>query len=103
MGQTADQLREEIAAKRDDAAAKIDQIEARVQDLPNLAKETVRGTVDASIQQAKDTVDQSLTQAREVVVDKVGTMKQQADLTTKIDERPLAALGIAFAGGYLLG
>lgn len=103
MGQTSDQLRQEIAAKRDDAAAKIDQIEARVQELPNLAKETVRGTVDASIQQAKDTVDQSLTQAREAVVDKVGTMKQQADLTTKIDERPLAALGIAFAGGYLLG
>ncbi len=103
MGQTADQLRQEIASKRDDAAAKIDQIEARVQDFPNLAKETVRGSVDASIQQAKDTVDQSLTQAREVVVDKVGTMKQQADLTTKIGERPLAALGIAFAGGYLLG
>jgi ElaB/YqjD/DUF883 family membrane-anchored ribosome-binding protein len=103
MGQTADQLRQEIAAKRDDAAAKIDQIESRVQDLPNLARETVRGTVDASIQQARDTVDEQLSHAREAVVGKVDQMKQQTSMTTVIDERPLAALGVALAGGFLLG
>lgn len=92
MGQTADQIRQAIAGKRDDAAAKIDEIEARVQDLPNLAKETVRGTVDASLQQARASVEET-----------VGQMKQQMDLRAQIEQRPLAALGIAFAGGYLLG
>lgn len=102
MGQTADQLRQEIAGKRDDAAAKIDQIEAKVQDLPSLAKETVRGTVDQQINQVRESVDAQLNQARETVVQKVGEMKQQTDFRGQIDQRPLAALGVAFAGGYLL-
>ena len=92
MGQTADQLRQEIEHKREDAAAKIDRIEAKVQDLPNLAKDTVMSTVD-----------QSLNQARTTVEEKVGQMKEQADVRGQIDQRPLAALGVAFAGGYLLG
>ncbi len=103
MGQTADQLRQEIEHKRVDAAAKIDQIEAKVQDLPNLAKDTVRGTVDQSINQVKASVDQSLNEARTTVEEKVGQMKQQADVRGQIDQRPLVALGVAFGGGYLLG
>lgn len=92
MGKTSDQLREEIAAKRDDAAGKIDLIEAKVQDLPSLAKDSV-----------KETVDQQLAQARGIVQDKVGQVKQQIDVPTQVSERPLAALGVAFAGGYLIG
>jgi ElaB/YqjD/DUF883 family membrane-anchored ribosome-binding protein len=84
---------------RDDAAAKIHRIEEKVQDLPNIA----RDTVDATVQQAKDTVDESLHQARAAVGETVSQMKSQMDLPTKIEERPLAAIGIAFAGGYLLG
>lgn len=91
MGQTADQLRQEIANKRDDAAAKIDRIEAKVQDLPNVAKDTV-----------KETVDQSLNQARASVEEKVGQVKQQVNVQGQIEERPLAVLGAAFAGGFLL-
>jgi hypothetical protein len=45
MGQTADQLRQEIEQKREDAASKIDQIESRVQELPQMAKDTVTETV----------------------------------------------------------
>ena len=103
MGQTADQLRQEIEHKREDAAAKIDQIEAKVQDIPNLARDTVRGQVDQSITQVRDSVDQSLNQARMTVTEKVGQMKEQTDVRGQIGQRPLAALGIAFAGGYLLG
>jgi ElaB/YqjD/DUF883 family membrane-anchored ribosome-binding protein len=92
MGKTSDQLREEIAAKREDAADKIDQIEAKVQELPNLAKESVMETVDTSI-----------AQAREKVTDTVTQVKQQIDVPGQVVERPLAAVGVAFAGGYLLG
>ncbi|MDP9363699.1 MAG: hypothetical protein M3Q10_05645, partial [Chloroflexota bacterium] len=91
MGQTADQLRQEIEQKRGDAASKIDQIESRVQDtvgtvqeLPQMAKETVSDTVD----QVKTSVQNSV---------------QNIDLSGQIQQRPLAALGAALAGGFLLG
>jgi len=103
MGQTADQLRQEIEHKRDDAAAKIGQIEARVQDIPNLARATVKGSVDQSIGQVRESVDQSLSQARVAVEAKVEKLKEQTDIQGQVGQRPLAALGVAFAGGYLLG
>ncbi|HEX5500044.1 MAG TPA: hypothetical protein VFX03_12490, partial [Thermomicrobiales bacterium] len=88
MGQTADQLREEIAAKREDAAAKIDRIEAKVQQIPQIARETV---------------DASMLQARASVGEQVNQMAQKFDLRQQVQERPLLALGAAMAGGWLLG
>ncbi|HEU5433155.1 MAG TPA: hypothetical protein VFU81_15925 [Thermomicrobiales bacterium] len=88
MGQTADQLREEIAAKREDAAAKIDRIEAKVQQIPQIARETV---------------DASMLQARASVGEQVNQMAQKFDLRQQVNERPLLALGAALAGGWLLG
>lgn len=90
MGQTADQLRQEIDHKRDDAAVKIDQIETRVQDTAEMAK---------------DTVDQTMQAAKETVTDTVDTVKQSVenfDFQKQIDERPLVALGAAALGGFLL-
>ncbi len=77
MGQTADQLRQEIDQKRDDAGEKIDQIESRVQDTAQAAKDTVT-----------DTVEQ---------------VKQSIDIQKQIAERPLVALGAALVGGFVLG
>jgi len=88
VGQTADQLREEIAAKREDAAAKIDRIEAKVQQIPQIARETV---------------DASVWQARASVGEQVNQMAQKFDLRQQVQERPLFALGAALAGGWLLG
>jgi len=88
VGQTADQLREEIVAKREEAAAKIDRIEAKVQQIPQIARETV---------------DASMLQARASVGEQVNQMAQKFDLRQQVQERPLLALGAAMAGGWLLG
>ncbi len=88
MGQTADQLRQEIDGKREDAGQKISAIEAKVEGSVQQVKETVDGTV----QQAKDTVDETVVK-----------LKESFDFSKQIEERPLAALGVAIAGGFLLG
>jgi hypothetical protein len=76
MGETADQLRQEIETKRQDASGKIDQIEQKVTG----TADQVRGQVD---------------QVREQVM-------QTFDWRKQVDERPLAALGAAFIGGVVL-
>ena len=91
MGQTADQLRQEIEHKREDAAAKIDQLETRVQELPQMA----RDTVDETMQKAKETVTGTVESVKQSV--------QNVDLRQQIEQRPLAALGAALVGGFLLG
>ena len=91
MGQTADQLRQEIEQKREDAASKIDQIESRVTDTTQM----VRDTVQDLPQMAKETVSGTVEQVKQNV--------QNVDLRQQIQERPLVALGAALAGGFLLG
>jgi hypothetical protein len=76
MGESADQLREEIEMKRQDASGKIEQIEQKVTG----TADQVRGQVD----QVRDQV------------------KQTFDWRKQVDERPLAALGAAFIGGVVL-
>jgi len=92
MGQTADQLRQEIEQKRGDAAQKIDAIESRVQDTTQMVKSTVEDTKQMVTGTVKDTVQET--------TEKV---KQSADLGKQIEERPLVVLGAALAGGFLLG
>lgn len=77
MGETADQLRQEVDQKREDAAEKIDQIQAKVEG----ATQQVKDTVEDAKQQVKDTFD----------------------LRKQIEEKPLLALGAALAGGFILG
>jgi ElaB/YqjD/DUF883 family membrane-anchored ribosome-binding protein len=77
MGQTADQLREEVDQKREDAAQKIEQIQAKVEG----ATQQVKDTVEDAKQQVKDTFD----------------------LRKQIEEKPLVALGAALVGGFVLG
>lgn len=73
MGETADQLRQEIESKRQDASEKIDQIEQKVTG----AADQVRGQVDQ--------------------------VMQTFDWRKQVDEKPLVALGTAFIGGIVLG
>ena len=77
MGQTADQLRQEVDQKREDAADKIDQLQAKVEG----AAQQARDTVEDAKQQVKDTFD----------------------LRKQIEDKPLLALGAALAGGFVLG
>ena len=92
MGQSADQLRQEIEQKRDDAAQKIDAIEMRVQDTVQQARDTVQDTV----QQARDTVVGTVDQT-------VQKAKESFDLRRQVEEKPLVALGAALVGGFVLG
>lgn len=81
MGTTADQLREEIDQKRDDASRKIDEIEARIEGTAENVRDEVRQT-------AQDVTDQ---------------VKETLDLKSQIEERPLIAIGVGVAAGFLLG
>ena len=73
MGQTADQLRQDIEHKRDDAAAKIDAIETQFEDTARRVQDTAK------------------------------RVKENVDLRQQIQERPLVALGAALVGGFVLG
>jgi hypothetical protein len=76
MGETADQLRQEIESKRQDASEKIEQLEQKVTGVAD----QVQGQVE---------------QVREQVMETFDWRKQ-------VDERPLVALGAAFIGGVVL-
>lgn len=77
MGQTADELRQEIDSKRQDASQKIEQIEQKV-----------TGTADQVKEQVMQTKDQVM---------------QTFDWRQQVQERPLVAVGAAFLGGVVLG
>lgn len=81
MGQSADQLREEIDQKRDDASRKIDEIESRIESTTENVRDEVKQT-------AQDLTDQ---------------VKETLDVKSQIEERPLVAIGVGLVGGFLLG
>lgn len=88
MGQSADQLRDEIAAKRSDAAQKIDAIQAQV---------------EGTVQQVQDSVEGTVQQVQDTVQDTVEQVKENLDIRHQIEERPLLALGAALIAGFALG
>ncbi len=88
MGQSADQLRQEIEQKREDAAQKIEQIESQVTD---------------TVHQARTTVDETVMKARDTVEGTVQKAKESVDLRRQVEEKPLLALGAALLGGFALG
>jgi len=92
MGQSSDQIRQEIDQRRGSAADKIDQLQSQVQGTADQMRGQVQGTVEQVTDQVKDTVDHT-----------IETVKQNMDLKQQIQERPLVALGVALAGGFLFG
>lgn len=92
MGQSPDQIRQEIDQKRTDAADKIDQLQDQVQSIPDQVR-----------QQAQDTVEQVRDQVKGTVDDTVQSVKENLDLRQQVEQRPLVALGAAFVGGFVLG
>lgn len=92
MGQSSDQIRQEIDQKRTDAATKIDTL-----------KDQVQGNADQMRGQVEDTVDQVREGVQGTVEDTIETVKQNIDLKKQMEERPLVALGTALLGGFVLG
>jgi hypothetical protein len=77
MGETADQLRQQVDQKRDDASQKIEQIEQQV----------MQGA-----QQVQDKVSETAQQ-----------VKAKLDWRQQVEQHPLLAVGAALAGGMALG
>jgi len=95
MGQSTDQIRQEIDQKRDDAAGKIDRLESQVMDSADQLKSGVQDTAEQVREQVTGTVE-----------DTIETVKQQVqnvDFRQQIEERPLVALGLALIGGFVVG
>lgn len=91
MGQTSDELRQEIDQHRQNAAEKIDALQGQVQ-----------GTADDLKHQAQDTVDQVKDTVQGTVDDAVEKI-QEIDLEGMIRERPMVALGVGLIGGMVVG
>lgn len=92
MGQSSDQIRQEIDQHREDAAQKIDQLQSQVQ-----------GTGEDLRHQAEETVDQVREQVMGSVEDTIQSVKENINLQEQIEQRPLVALGAALIGGFVLG
>jgi len=93
MGETADDVRQEIDNKRQDATDKIEQLEQKV-----------TGAAD-QVMQTKEQVKEQVVQTKEQVVDSVMQAKDQVmqfDWRQQVDQKPLVALGAAFIGGIVL-
>lgn len=92
MGQSSDELRQEIDQRRHDAEQKINDLQ-----------QTVQGTAEDLKSQAQDTVTEMSEQVQGAVESAVHTVTENVDIETFIKERPLVSLGAALIGGFVLG
>lgn len=88
MGPTASQIREELDQHRDDAAARLAEIENRVQNVTSEARSEVEETKEQIRSQVEDAKEQ---------------VKQTFDLKYQLKENPLIAVGGGLLAGFLLG
>lgn len=92
MGQSSDELRQEIDMRRHDAERKINELQ-----------QTVQGTADDLKTQARDTVDEVREQVQGTVEETMRTVTEHVDIERFVQERPLVSLGAALIGGFVLG
>jgi ElaB/YqjD/DUF883 family membrane-anchored ribosome-binding protein len=102
MGQSSDQIRQEIDQTRSNAADKIDQLQHQVENTSAQIRDQVQGTTE----QVQETVQHVREQVQGAVEDSLHTAQkavENVDLQKQVQERPLIAVGAAFIGGILLG
>jgi ElaB/YqjD/DUF883 family membrane-anchored ribosome-binding protein len=102
MGQSSDQIRQEIDQTRGNAADKIDQLQHQVENTSTQIRDQVQGTTE----QVQETVQQVREQVQGTVEDTLHSAQkavENVDLQKQVQERPLIAVGAAFIGGILLG
>jgi ElaB/YqjD/DUF883 family membrane-anchored ribosome-binding protein len=92
MGQSSDQLRQEIDQHRHDAERKINDLQG-----------TIEGTADDLKVQAQSTVEDVKHQVQDTVDETVRTVTENVDIEGFVRERPLVSLGAALIGGFMLG
>jgi ElaB/YqjD/DUF883 family membrane-anchored ribosome-binding protein len=92
MGQSSDELRQEIDQRRHDAEQKINDLQGQLQ-----------GTADDLKAQAQGTVTEVREQVQGTVEDTIETVKENLNFEQFVQERPLVSLGAALIGGFVLG
>jgi ElaB/YqjD/DUF883 family membrane-anchored ribosome-binding protein len=88
MGTTADDIRQQVDANRSSAEDKINKIEQQVTD---------------QAQMLQDKVSDSAQMLQDKVSDTAQQVKEKIDWRRQVNDRPLAAVGVAMVGGMLLG
>jgi ElaB/YqjD/DUF883 family membrane-anchored ribosome-binding protein len=91
MGQSSDQIRQEIDHQRADAGQRIDDLQAQL-----------HSNADRMQQQVQDTAEHVRGQVEGTVSDAVHSV-QNMDFNKQIQGRPLVSVGAALLGGFLLG
>ena len=103
MGESTDQIRQEIDHSRQSAADKIDQLQGQVQGAADGLRTNVQETTEGLVTGVQDAAGQVREQVSGVVDDTIQAVKQNVDVKHMIEERPLLALGAALVGGFVLG
>ena len=114
MGETPDQLRQEVDRKREDAGQKVDALEQRMTETVQRVRDGVAETTEqvrATVQDSVEGVQQAVGQTAQQVTEQVKATTQQVTEQVKenfnwrrqIEERPLVMLGAAFLGGFVVG
>lgn len=92
MGQSSDQLRQEIDQHRHDAERKINELQGQVEGTAEDLRAQARGTAEDVREQVQGTVEET-----------VHKVTENVDVEQFIQERPLVSLGAALIGGFVIG
>jgi ElaB/YqjD/DUF883 family membrane-anchored ribosome-binding protein len=103
MGQSADELRQEIDQHRYDAERKINDLQGQIQG----TAEDLRTQAEEGVNQIRDQVQNTATDIRDqvqgTVDDTIQSVKDSFDYEQFIQDKPLVSLGAALIGGFVLG
>lgn len=100
---TPEQIEQEMAQTRDSLASKVNALETQVVGTVQTAADTVSSTVEAVkslVSIAPEAVSETVKQASSAVTD---AFKGVFDISARVRENPLPAVGIAALAGGLLG
>lgn len=103
MGQSSDELRQEIDMRRQDAERKINDLQQTVEGTAEDLKTQARDTVDEVRGQVQNTVDEVRGQVQGTVEETMRTVTENVDIERFVQERPLVSLGAALIGGFVIG
>ena len=103
MGESTDQIRQEIDQSRQSAADKVNQLQGQVQSTADSLRTNVQETTEGLVGGVQDAAEQVREQVSGAVDDTIQAVKENVDLRQFIEERPLLALGAALVGGFVLG
>jgi ElaB/YqjD/DUF883 family membrane-anchored ribosome-binding protein len=103
MGQSSDELRQEIDQRRHDAEQKINDLQGQIQGTTDGLRTQAQETAAELKSTAQETVTELRDQVQGTVDDTIQTVKENINFEQFVQERPLVSLGAALIGGFVLG